>query len=168
MRLGVPYDRAVRRALRTLFPVLVLALAGIAGGAVHAQPPAGDGMAAPPQPAAGDRAGLTTPHELGHYAGVVPGQTNRPPAMPRDVSRRPNRIVTWPGFQARADGASRFFVQTTSAVQPSTSTTPGRVTITLPNVRIHLSNNHRPLETRFFNTPVARARVQRRGRNTLF
>ena len=64
MRLGVPYDRAVRRALRTLFPVLVLALAGIAGGAVHAQPPAGDGMAAPPQPAAGDRAGLTTPHEL--------------------------------------------------------------------------------------------------------
>jgi hypothetical protein len=133
--------------------VLIMGVLGLAG-AVGAQP----------QPPAQQQ--VAAPHEIGHYAGVTPGTSNRPPRLPQ--GRQANRLVTWPGFQARADGASRFFVQTTNAVSPALQTQQGRVVVTLPNVRIHLRNNRRPLETRFFNTPVSRARVERRGRNVAF
>jgi hypothetical protein len=157
----VAYDPRVRR----LSPLVIACVLGLAGLVLPAlaqpqpQPPA--------QPAGQMQVQDTaTPHEVGHYAGVVPGMSNRPPAMPS--GRRANRLVTWPGFQARADGASRFFVQTTNAVAPALQTSQGRAVVLLPNVRIHLRNNRRPLETRFFNTPVSRARVERRGRNVAF
>jgi hypothetical protein len=38
------------------------------------------------------------------------------------------------------------------------------VEVVLKNARTHLRNNRRWLETRFFNTPVRRARIERRGR----
>jgi len=40
-----------------------------------------------------------------------------------------------------------------------------RVVVILENLGIHLRNNRRPLETRYFNSPVTRARVERRGRD---
>lgn len=119
-----------------------------------------------PQPSGGLALTGAQPHELGHYAGVIPGESHPPPAMRRRRRGR-NQLVTWPGFQPRPDGASRFFVQTTSAVQPQLQRQDNRVLVVLPGVAIHLRNNRRPLETRFFNTPVTRAHVERRGRNAV-
>lgn len=111
------------------------------------------------------------PHAVGEYAGVVPGRGNAPPRS-RAVRRTPRRgrtarLLTWPGFQARPNGASRFFVQVSDAVQTDVQRTDGRVEVVLRQTRVHLRNSRRPLETRFFNTPVTRATVERRGRHDL-
>lgn len=109
-----------------------------------------------------------TPHNLTEYGGVVPGRSNPPPATNRLTQRRrgrrpaPTSIVTWPGFQMTSSG-SRFFVQTTAAVETRVSESDGRVELLFPNTAIHLSNSGRWLETQYFETPVMRARFERRG-----
>jgi hypothetical protein len=103
----------------------------------------------------------TGPRAVGEYAGVAPGTGHLPPRAPRADAR----LLTWPGFQARPDGASRFFLQTTQPVTHRVSTEGNRVVVILENLGIHLRNNRRPLETRYFNTPVTRAHVARRGRD---
>ncbi|UJR80995.1 hypothetical protein [Sandaracinus amylolyticus] len=104
------------------------------------------------------------------YEGVVPGGAQPPPAAERLGRRAAGRraraaILTWPGFQMQADGSSRFFVQTTAAVPTRVHTTPERVEIVFPNTGIHLANSARWLETQHFQTPVRRARLERRGRD---
>ena len=104
----------------------------------------------------------TEPNPVGQYAGVAPGSANLPPRAPGPGG---SRLLTWPGFQARPDGASRFFLQTTAAVTHRVENQQGRVVIILEGVGIHLRNTRLPLETRYFNTPVTRAKVERRGRD---
>jgi hypothetical protein len=65
-------------------------------------------------------------------------------------------------------GGSRFFVQTTGSVSTEVRALPGRIEVTFPNTTIHLRNSSRWLETRFFETPVTRARLERRGRHMVF
>lgn len=105
------------------------------------------------------------------YEGVTPGTDHRPPAE-RRISRArgrgrraANQILTWPGFQPSADGSSRFFVQTTGPVTASVVRGEGRVEIVFPATGTHLSNSRRWLETQYFETPVTRARLERRGRD---
>ncbi len=130
-------------------------------------------------PAAAQRLTVTPPaegqasHRMGTYAGVEPGEAAPPPALGRVTRRRqarprPNTILTWPGFTALGDGGSRFFVQTTDAVRPEVRVEEGRVVLLFPNARVHVRNSTRWLETRFFNTPVVRARLERRGRDMAF
>ena len=99
------------------------------------------------------------------YAGVTPGTGNLPPRAP---SPGGNLLMTWPGFQQRPDGASRFFLQTTAAVQIEQREEQGRFVVILKNTGLHLRNNRRPLETRYFNTPVSKAGIERRGRDLAF
>ncbi len=110
----------------------------------------------------------TAPHPVGHYEGVGPegGAPPRASAARRAATRRrgPARIVTWPGFQMRPDGSSRFFLQLTSNVSARVSRVEGGVEVYLPETRTHVSNTRRPLLTRWFNTPALSARVRRRGR----
>jgi len=101
------------------------------------------------------------------YPGVRPG-TGSPPASRRARPSGRIRLITWPGFEAQPDGSSRFFVQLSGPVRYETSQSEGRFEVLLRGVRIHLRNNGRPLETRFFETPVLRARLARRGRDVAF
>lgn len=103
---------------------------------------------------------------VGSYAGVVPGSANLPPRSPAPQEGR--LLVTWPGFQQRPDGASRFFLQTTGPVQVEQRPDEGRFVLILKDAELHLRNNRRPLETRYFNTPVEAARIERRGRDLAF
>ncbi len=103
---------------------------------------------------------------VGSYAGVTPGSGNLPPRAPAQPGA--SQLMTWPGFQERPDGASRFFVQTTQPVTHEMRREQGRVVILLRNTQLHLRNNRRPLETRYFNTPVSRARIERRGHDLAF
>ncbi len=64
-----------------------------------------------------------------------------------------------------SDGQSRVFVQTSKPVHMETRAESGRFVLVLKNTRIHLENNQRPLETRYFNTPVNRVHVERRGKD---
>ncbi len=75
-------------------------------------------------------------------------------------------VLTWPGFQMTPNG-SRFFLQTTSAPVTETKPSEGRFEVILKNARTHVRNTRRWLDTRYFATPVRRARVERRGRRDL-
>ena len=98
----------------------------------------------------------------GIYQGVSPGSGNPPPKVESIPKGR--AMVTWSGFQMLEGGGSRFFVQTTRPVKIETKKGRGRFVLVLKNTRVHLKNNMRPLETEFFDTPVLRATIQRRGR----
>lgn len=99
------------------------------------------------------------------------GEAQPPPAYRRVVrrqrrrARRRRQILTWPGFSPLGDGGSRFFVQTTEPIQPEVHVEQGRVVVLFRNTTIHVRNSGRWLETRFFNTPVRRARLERRRRD---
>lgn len=95
---------------------------------------------------------------LGTYAGVVPGTGARPPVAAPPNDARPT--ITWPGFQMRPDGSSRVFVQSTQALTPQASASPGKFSVVLAGAKVAGGTNRLPLETRFFNTPVTRVNIQ--------
>lgn len=104
--------------------------------------------------AAGGDDAETSPHG---YQGVIPG-TEQPPAVaPKQGAG--GTTITWPGFQMRPDGGSRFFVQATGALSDQAHVTPGRITVTLGAAKLATAVNGLLLETRYFNTPVKRAFV---------
>jgi|GEM_PF-5469473 len=107
----------------------------------------------------------TVPRDPG-YAGVVPGRANAPGHLRGRPGATPI-VVTWPGFQPRADGASRFFLQLTSRAQYEVTSGPGRFVVTLRNVRLPDRQTRGTLDTRFFDTPVTRAHAERRGRRDI-
>lgn len=98
------------------------------------------------------------------YGGVTPGadsSENLPPKaeeIPQDAL-----MLTWPGFMMQEDG-SCFFVQTSKPVKFGTRKLDGRLELVMHQTRVHLKTNFLPLETAFFDTPVTRATVQRRGK----
>lgn len=123
------------------------------------------------QPPVGSSASVTTPHPLSEYGGVTPGGPNPPPRAGHLRSRRhtpgprPTEIIAWPGFQMQPSGGSRFFVQTTGPVTTEVHPSTGRVEIVFHDTAVHLSNSRRWLETQYFETPVLRARLERRRRD---
>src|SRR5690606_37793750 len=101
------------------------------------------------------------------------GESEPPPAYRRVVrrrerARRPTTILTSPGFTPLGDGGSRFFVQTTDPIVPEVRVEEGRVVILFRHTTVHVRNSTRWLETRFFDTPVVRARLERRRRDMAF
>jgi hypothetical protein len=125
-----------------------------------APPPAG--AAAPaPSPAPADAAlAPRAPPPAGRgekYVGVVPGGEGRNPLPP---AKKASPHLIWSGFQSGESG-SRVFFQTNLPVTfevgtaaPASGGKPGTVSVFLRNCRIHLRNNSRHLDTRFFPTPV--------------
>jgi hypothetical protein len=94
---------------------------------------------------------------------VVPGGAGSPLAA--GPKGGPPRVV-WTGFQV-TDQGSRVFVQTTGAVALELTGGEGKagVTVTLHNCRIHMRNNSRTLDTRFFTSPVEQIAVHQRRRD---
>jgi hypothetical protein len=103
---------------------------------------------------------------LAPYAGVVPGPDARNPlGRPRS---EPPRLV-WTGFKMAGD-KSEIFLQTTRAVSyelgdPVMKGGAPRLTVFLRNCRIHLRNNGRRLDTRFFATPVEEVSARQRRKD---
>jgi hypothetical protein len=91
-------------------------------------------------------------HTAGTYMGVVPGAVTRPPAA--GAAAKTPLTITWPGFQMRADGSSRVFIQSNAPLAPQPTAAPGRFLVRLPGAHIAAGTNRLPLETRYFNTPV--------------
>ncbi|NMO18507.1 AMIN domain-containing protein [Pyxidicoccus fallax] len=81
---------------------------------------------------------------------------------PVEVSSR-RKTMTLVGFQQQA-GASRVFVRTNEPARYTVSEEGGAVVLELENTRIDLSNNTRPLDTSFFNSPVTRVEADASGR----
>lgn len=75
--------------------------------------------------------------------------TGTPMAWPKTGPAR----VVWTGFQMNGEG-SRVYLQATADVE--VSVTPGKdgLTVTVHDCRLHVRNGRRPMDTRFFRTPV--------------
>lgn len=88
------------------------------------------------------------------YVGVMPGPAARNPLPP--AKKAPPHLI-WSGFKSGAGGGAQVFFQTN---QPVTyDVVPAgegarEMSVFLRNCRIHLRNNQRNLDTRFFATPV--------------
>lgn len=126
---------------------------------------AGTAVALASAGAIAQRAEVSPTRNVGEYAGVTPGSANPPPRVGAVARARPAKLLTWPGFQATPGGGSRFFLQVSGPVQIETRSAQGRFEVVLKNTRAHLRNTFRPLDTRFFSTPVDRAKVERRRRD---
>jgi hypothetical protein len=92
---------------------------------------------------------------------VVPGGNGSPLSA---APRRGKPQLVWTGFQVTESG-SRVFVQTTTEVELKVANAKGGVTVTLHNCRVHMRNNSRMLDTRFFASPVERIAVHQRRRD---
>jgi hypothetical protein len=108
------------------------------------------------------------PVRPGGYPGPAPGQDAKNPlTTPRSD---PPRLV-WTGFKM-AGQQSEIFLQTTRPVvyelaAPSGAARAGapRLSVFLRNCRIHLKNNGRRLDTRFFATKVEEVSARQRRRD---
>jgi hypothetical protein len=100
----------------------------------------------------------------GEYRGVAPEHPDAPPGarLPRGVPE-----LTWPGFQELPGGNSRVFIQLTTPTTYTTRAESGRLVIRLKPARIGLRNNRRPLDTRFFDTPVRAVTARSLGGNAV-
>lgn len=61
------------------------------------------------------------------------------------------------------DGTSRCSVRLSAAVVPTTHASSRRFEVLLPGARVAARNDLHPLETEFFNSPLLRVRLERRG-----
>ncbi|HEY2903204.1 MAG TPA: AMIN domain-containing protein [Polyangia bacterium] len=64
----------------------------------------------------------------------------------------PARVV-WTGFQMHGDG-SRVYLQATNDVEVSVTAGKEGLTVTVHDCRLRVRNGGRPMDTRFFQTPV--------------
>ena len=93
-------------------------------------------------------------------SGVAAAQEGpaRPGAPGHKSPRREPGYVTYVGFQ-KANDSPRVFVRVSSAAQIGQSLTDKELVVTLPGFKLDMANNGRPLDTRWFGTPVVRVRA---------
>ncbi|MFO0695541.1 MAG: hypothetical protein U0230_18415 [Polyangiales bacterium] len=127
------------RILRTVL-ISALGLSASAGPSLAQPPTAGSTAEAPAHGSRGRGRG-------GH------GRRAAPTAL----------VVGRPGFQMGPDGTSRFAVTLSAAPTYDVRSSRRRVEIRIANARIAERNVREPLETRYFETPVLRMKVEPRG-----
>jgi len=100
------------------------------------------------------------------YVGVVPGPEAKNP-LPKAKKAPPH--LFWSGFKSGDAGASQVFFQTnlpvTFELVPASTGKPREMSVFLRNCRIHLRNNRRNLDTRFFATPVQGVSARQRRKD---
>lgn len=93
----------------------------------------------------------------GDYQGVVPGGE----AEIRPAKGLPANRITWLGFQPRADGSARLFIQLTSEASYTQEVKDGVLVIKLEGVRFQRTRRGRRLDTRYFDTALAQVTSRR-------
>jgi hypothetical protein len=102
------------------------------------------------------------PHGEGEYGGVKPG------VLPRaDHGKRPRRpaakgTLTWIGFEAK-DGGADVFLQSVAAFEVSQHLEGTTLIVDLGGLDKLGQNTWRDVDTRFFETPLARITARRVG-----
>jgi hypothetical protein len=150
---------------------IALILGAALGTATPTRAGGATGASDPPDPS--DRAERRVPaeppetHKEGDYGGVTPGEA---PAA-KKARREPAGTLTWVGFSAKDDGGAELFFRATSEFSASQRIEGGALVVSLEGIKRLKRNTRRPLDTRFFETPVARVTVKavsaRRGTKKL-
>jgi hypothetical protein len=140
-------------------------IAGVACGLALAHPALAQSPIAPTplERSAGAVPGIQK--DARKYDGVVPGLAGK---NPLPAAPQGGTYLVWTGFQMTASG-SQVFLQTTRPVEVDTQEgrRPGKavLALVLRNCRIHMANNRRKIDTRYFATPVAAISAKQKGRD---
>jgi hypothetical protein len=99
-------------------------------------------------------------HKEGEYTGVSPGKPP-PESAPASAPRRAvgKGALSWVGFAAKDGGAEVFFQSATKfeVIQEVEGTT---LVVKLAGLTRQVTNTRRPIDTRFFDNPLARITAQ--------
>lgn len=98
----------------------------------------------------------------GDYGGVKPGAA--PDTAPSSGKpRRPpaRRSLLWVGFTPKGDGASELFFQAVDPFTVSQRLEGQTLVVTLEGLKGQARNTRRPLDTRFFETSLARVTARK-------
>lgn len=102
------------------------------------------------------------PRAEGEYGGVQPGQPQRP--EPGKKPKKPAKgTLSWVGFEAKG-GGSEVFLQSVAPFEVSQRVDKGVLVVSLTGVKRLAANVWRPIDTRFFETPLARITAKRKGK----
>jgi hypothetical protein len=126
--------------VRHLLPLLILAVA---------RPVLADGAAGPTQP--------------GAYGGVVPGQPRTDDAGKHHKHPPHKGTLSWVGFQAK-DGGADVFLQSIAPFETTQHLDHGALIVDLAGLTRLGQNTWRPIDTRFFDSPLARIVARKIGR----
>lgn len=101
------------------------------------------------------------------YVGVRPGAKGR---NPLPVPRRDPAHLIWSGFQMNEQGSRVFFQLSREVTYDLSGGEPGNgkpavLSVFLRNCRIHLANNRRNMDTRFFATPIEGVSARQRRKD---
>jgi hypothetical protein len=101
---------------------------------------------------------LAQPHPEGQYGGVQPGHKPEKPKRPPAKG-----TLSWVGFTPK-DGTSEIFLQSVAPFELQQHVDKGVLVVDLNLTRLS-QNTWRPIDTRFFDTPIARitAKKVRKG-----
>jgi hypothetical protein len=103
------------------------------------------------------------PKPVGEYSGVPDAEAGAGPKVGH-VRRGRFPQLLWLGFRARDEGGARMFLQLDRDVTASQAVVAGKLVISLPGARAASKNSIRWLDTRFFDSGVARIEARRAGR----
>ena len=103
------------------------------------------------------------PNAEGDYGGVQPGQGKRP--EPKKHKKPPPKgTLSWLGFEAKSGGADVFF-QSVAPFEVQQRVDGGALVVTLGGLSRLGHNTWRPIDTRFFETSIARITAKKKGRS---
>lgn len=102
------------------------------------------------------------PNPEGEYGGVQPGEAKKPEPS-KKAKKPPKGTLSWIGFEQK-DGGSQVFFQSVAPFEVNQRIDKGTVVVTLSGLSKLGHNTWRPIDTRFFDTPLSRITARKKGR----
>jgi hypothetical protein len=99
----------------------------------------------------------TGTHQEGDYGGVAPGH------RPEKMKKVPKGTLAWIGFEAKNGGAEVFF-QSVAPFELTQRVDNGVLVVNLTGLSKLGQNTWRPIDTRFFESPLSRISAKRSGK----
>jgi hypothetical protein len=140
----------LRRATASILVGILLGVAAPVASAVAQDEPESDEADAA-EPGAPRGTAAPTKRE-GDYSGVSPGE----PAATAKKVKAGASTLTWVGFAAQDGGGAQIFFQGTSRFAASQRLEGSTLVVEIEGLKRMAANTRRPLDTRFFESSVAR------------
>lgn len=103
------------------------------------------------------------PHAEGEYGGVQAGEAKRSAGGKKPKKAPPKGTLSWIGFETKS-GSSEVFFQSAAPFQVSQRVDRGSVVVTLGGLKRLGHNTWRPIDTRYFDTPISRITARKKGK----
>jgi hypothetical protein len=101
-------------------------------------------------------------HTEGEYGGVEPGHAQKADPGKKPKKPPPKGTLAWIGFEVK-NGSSELFLQSVAAFEVSQHVEGGTLVIDLGGLSKLGQNTWRPIDTRFFDSPISRIVAARVG-----